>query len=278
MRRAKWVSTIMPAVALCLAGALAHAAEPAQATQPTASPASAAIRVGVTPGTHAQIMDEVKRVAAARGLPLDVVVFDDAARIDAALAAGHIDAASFEDALSLDATRAAHGYALASVAPTVTLPMALYSRRLRNLSQLRPGATVAIPADARGTARALVLLQNDTLVMFRDSAGLHASTRDITGNRLKLKLVAVPRAQLYTALDHADLVAIPNEDAARAGLQPARDSVSYEDARSPYADVLTVRESDRAQPWVRTLIAAYHSDDVAHFLLTRYADSVRRPW
>ncbi|MFP3758547.1 metal ABC transporter substrate-binding protein, partial [Cupriavidus sp. SIMBA_020] len=33
-----------------------------------------------------------------------------------------------------------------------------------------------------------------------------------------------------------------------------------------------------AQPWVRTLIAAYHSDDIAHFLLTRYADSVRRPW
>jgi hypothetical protein len=25
-------------------------------------------------------------------------------------------------------------------------------------------------------------------------------------------------------------------------------------------------------------VAAYHSNDVAHFILTRYQDSVRRPW
>ncbi|WP_261320324.1 MetQ/NlpA family ABC transporter substrate-binding protein, partial [Burkholderia dolosa] len=66
--------------------------------------------------------------------------------------------------------------------------------------------------------------------------------------------------------------------AAGAGLAPARDSIGIEDARSPYANVLTVRDADRAKPWVAQLIAAYHSDDVAHFILTRYRDSVRRPW
>ncbi|WP_321815401.1 MULTISPECIES: MetQ/NlpA family lipoprotein [unclassified Paraburkholderia] len=258
--------------AICtFASSLAHA-------DVATSVAPATIRVGVTPGTHAQIMNEVKRVAATRGLPLDVVVFDDAARIDAALAAGRIDVASFEDATRLEQTCAAHGYALTSVAPTINLPMALYSRRLRSLAQLRPGATIAIPADAPGTSRALVLLQNDTLVTFRDSAGLHATTRDITGNRLHLKIVAVPRERLFKALDSADLVAITSDDAARAGLFPARDSISYEDARSPYADVLAVRDADRSARWVSTLIAAYHSDDVAHFILTRYDDSVRRPW
>ncbi|RAC63685.1 metal ABC transporter substrate-binding protein, partial [Burkholderia multivorans] len=71
-----------------------------------------ALRVGVTRGVHAQIMDQVRRVAASRGLNVDVVVFDDASRIDAALAGGRIDAASFEDAQQLAATRAAHRYAL----------------------------------------------------------------------------------------------------------------------------------------------------------------------
>ncbi|WP_321886839.1 MetQ/NlpA family lipoprotein [Paraburkholderia bannensis] len=260
--------------ALCLTGSIAYA----DAASAISSVAPATIRVGVTPGTQAQIMEEVKRVAAARGLPLDVVVFDDASRIDAALAAGRIDAASFEDATRLAETRAAHGYALTSVAPTITLPMALYSKRLRSLTQLRPGATVAIPADARGMARALVLLQNDTLVTFRDSAGLHATTRDITGNRLHLKIVTVPRERLVKALDSADIVAISSEDAASAGLFAARDSISYEDARSPYADVLTVRDADVHAPWVGSLVAAWHSDDVAHFILTRYQDSVRRPW
>ncbi|KVN42211.1 metal ABC transporter substrate-binding protein [Burkholderia pyrrocinia] len=251
--------------------AVAHAA-------PAAESAEAPVRVGATRGVHAELLDEVKRVAAARGLPVDVVVFDDATRIDRALADGRIDAASFEDAQRLAATRAATGYALAPVATTVTLPMALYSRKLRSLNALRPGATVAIPADRAGMARALVLLQNDTLLTLRERAGLHATLRDMTGNRLGLKLVALRRERLVAALDTAAFVVIDSDDAARAGLQPARDSIGIEDARSPYANVLTVRDADRTKPWVGRLVAAYHSDDVARFILTRYQDSVRRPW
>ncbi|WP_175747917.1 MetQ/NlpA family lipoprotein [Burkholderia ambifaria] len=236
------------------------------------------VRVGVTRGVHAEILDAVKRVAATRGLDVDVVEFDDASRIDAALADGKIDAASFEDAQCLAATRTAKGYALSAVAPTVTLPMALYSRKLRSLNELQPGATVAIPADPRGMARALVLLQNDTLVTLRANAGLHATLRDVTGNRLALKFVALRRDRLHAALDSAAFVAIDSDDATRMGLQPARDSINLEDARSPYANVLTVRDADRTKPWVAQLVAAYHSDDVAHFILTRYHDSVRRPW
>ncbi|MET3821783.1 D-methionine transport system substrate-binding protein [Burkholderia sp. PvR073] len=236
------------------------------------------VRVGVTRGVHAEILDAVKRVAATRGLDVDVVEFDDASRIDAALADGKIDAASFEDAQRLAATRTAKGYALSAVAPTVTLPMALYSRKLRSLNELQPGATVAIPADPRGMARALVLLQNDTLVTLRAKAGLHATLRDVTGNRLALKFVALRRDRLRAALDSAAFVAIDSGDATRMGLQPARDSINLEDARSPYANVLTVRDADRTKPWVAQLVAAYHSDDVAHFILTRYQDSVRRPW
>jgi hypothetical protein len=44
----------------------------------------------VSAGTHAEIMNEVRRVAASVGLPLDVVVFEHPAAIDAALAAKEI--------------------------------------------------------------------------------------------------------------------------------------------------------------------------------------------
>jgi D-methionine transport system substrate-binding protein len=236
------------------------------------------VKVGVSPGTHAQIMDEVRRVAATQGLALDVVVFAKPAMIDAALAAKQIDAASFEDGPSLDAQRKQHDYALTSVATTVTFPVALYSRKLTNLAQLQRGATIAIPDDHEGAARALILLQNYTLLTFRDSAGLHATLRDITSNRLKLKIIQVPRARLFDTLNSVAFAVIDSDDAARAGLYPARDSLGLEDARSPYANVLTVRDGERDQAWVAQLVAAYHSNDVAHFILTRYQDSVRRPW
>ncbi|SMG51145.1 MetQ/NlpA family lipoprotein [Paraburkholderia susongensis] len=243
-----------------------------------AQAASQTIRIGVSPGPHAEIMNEVRRVAANEGLALDVVVFDQPSRIDAALAAKQIDAASFEDEPAFDTQRKQHGYALTSVATTVTFPAALYSRKLTNLGQLQRGATIAIPGDREGTARALILLQNDTLLTFRDSAGLHATLADITSNRLNLKIRQVPRARLHEALNSAAFVVIDSDSAARAGLYPARDSLSLEDARSPYANVLTVRDSDRGDTWVAQLVAAYHSSEVAHFILTRYQDSVRRPW
>ncbi|NBI45514.1 metal ABC transporter substrate-binding protein [Burkholderia sp. ISTR5] len=268
-------------IALCCGWSAAWPLPPvpavASATAGATSPA-APLRIGVTPGPHAEIAEEVRRIAAARGLAIEVRRFDDPARIDAALAAGRLDAASFEDARQLAATRRAHGYALSSVATTVTLPLALYSRRLQGLNQLRPGATVVIPADRRGASRALVLLQNENLLRLREAAGLDATRRDVLGNRLGLRLVERPAGELYAALDHADLVAMDRETARRAGLQPGRDSIGIEDARSPYASVLTIRDADRGQPWVGELVAAYHAEPLAHFLLVRYQDSVRRPW
>ncbi|MGF6964688.1 D-methionine transport system substrate-binding protein [Paraburkholderia sp. WC7.3g] len=257
--------------------ALAVAILPALLPEPSHA-ASQTIRVGVSSGAQAEIMTEVRRVAASEGLALDVVVFDQPSRIDAALAAKQIDVASVEDEAALDAQRKLHDYALTSVATTVTFPVALYSRKLTNLVQLQRGATIAIPDDPAGTARALILLQNETLLTFRDSAGLRATLADITSNRLHLKIRQVPRARLYDTLNSVAFAVIDSDTAARSGLRPARDGLSLEDARSPYANVLSVRDSDRQRAWVAQLVAAYHSDAVAHFILMRYQDSVRRPW
>ncbi|SAK81766.1 NLPA lipoprotein [Caballeronia temeraria] len=244
----------------------------------TAHAAEQTVRIGVMPGEEATIVAHVREVAAKQGMPLAVVTFDDAARIDAALANGTIDAASVEDEASLVARSARNGYAIESVAATVTLPMAFYSRKLASISGLPRDATVAVPADAAGTARALILLQNYALITLKDGAGLHPTLADIAGNRFGLKIRRVERAKLYQALDTASFVAMNADDAARNKLKPGRDSIGIEDARSPYQHVLAVRTRDAKAAWVGRLLRVYHSDDVAHFILTQYQDSVRRPW
>lgn len=181
-----------------------------------ADAAQPVVKVGVTRGTHAEIMNEVRRVATARGLDIDVVTFDSGAQIDAALAAHRIDAASFDDGPGFEASRKKHGYPLYEVATTVTLPMALYSRQLTNLAQIRRGASIVIPDDREGMARALVLLQNYTLLTFDDRAGLHATLRDVTGNRLNLTLRALPRDRLVATLNAATIVVMDSESAQRA--------------------------------------------------------------
>ncbi|MDY0745811.1 MetQ/NlpA family ABC transporter substrate-binding protein [Paucibacter sp. R3-3] len=238
----------------------------------------APLRIAVAPGPQAEVMDLVARLATAQGLALTTILSVGApAAVNASLASGGFDAASVEDgvAFSNDPSR----QWLAEAALTVTLPMALYSRRLAALRDLPVGARVAIPAEPAAATRALLLLYNHGLLLLRPEAGLHARLSDVRQTRRGLRLLSLPSTQLAAALHGtADLAVIDRAHATDAGLQPARDSLGVEDARSPWAGVLTVRRADVEAPWLRQLVAVYRSEPVKRFILDRYQDGVRRPW
>lgn len=254
---------------LSMAGALAL---------PLAARADAPVRIGTVAGPYAEILQHVAAQAARQGLDLRIEVRPDGRGIDADVARGRLDAASCEDGVRF-ADEARHGArGLAVVAATVTLPMAIYSRRLTRPLQVRDGETVVVPDDAPGLARALVLLHNFGLIGLRDDIGLHATLRDVIENPRSLHIVARPAHALYGALTQAAFVLMDSADARRAGLEPARDSIGIEDGRSPWAGVLAMRRDRMDEPWVARLLAAYRSEDTKHFLLAEYRDSVRRPW
>lgn len=54
------------------------------------------IKVGVTGGPHAQVMEAVKKVAAKSGLDIRIIEFSDYVQPNAALAAGDLDANSYQ--------------------------------------------------------------------------------------------------------------------------------------------------------------------------------------
>lgn len=236
------------------------------------------IRVGVLPGPDARVMEIVQEVAAKHHLSLEIVASRDPARLNAAVNAGALDANSCQDLAALEADIAAHGHDLAAVAHTITLPLAVYSSRIRSLRELKPGDTIALPRDRAGTARALILLHNYGLLELREDAGLEARTTDVTANPRGLTLVSVEPGQLAPSLANVTAAALTYPAANAAGLEPARDSIAMEDGRSPYAHVLVTRARDRSRPWVATLVSACHSDEVRDFIATEFRDSVRRPW
>ncbi|WP_348655897.1 MetQ/NlpA family ABC transporter substrate-binding protein, partial [uncultured Sulfitobacter sp.] len=73
------------------------------------------IKVGVSPGEHAEIMEEVARVAEPMGLEIDVVEFSDYVVPNQALADGDIEANSFQHVPYLEAQMKDRGFALAVV-------------------------------------------------------------------------------------------------------------------------------------------------------------------
>jgi len=236
------------------------------------------VRVGVTDGPQAEIMQQVKIIAAGQDLDLEIVPFPKGELINRELAAGRLDAASFQDGVALAAEIKRGGYPLLPATQTVTLPMGLYSRKVRKLNALKEGATVAIPRGPLDASRALILLHNYGLIRLRDNVGLKVTLRDITKNPRKLRFVELHANQLPGKLDSVIVAAINYAEASKAGLYPARDAIGMEDGRSPYAGVLTIRSTDKRQPWADRLISTYHSDEIKRFILANYQDSVRRPW
>ena len=94
------MSASNPTRRLLIGGALALAA-PFMAGGALAQ-APQVIRIGVTPGPHAQIMEAVKPIAAKRGLDLRIVEFSDYVVPNTALAAGELEANSLQSQPYLD--------------------------------------------------------------------------------------------------------------------------------------------------------------------------------
>lgn len=236
------------------------------------------IKVGVSVGEHAEIMEKVVPIAKEKGLNIEVVEFTDYVVPNQALNDGDLNANSFQHQPYLDQQIADRGFELVTVAKTITTPMGIYAEKLKSLDDLPEGAKVAIPNDPTNGGRALLLLQAKGLVTLKDGTGLSPTPLDITENPKKLEFLELEAAQLPRSLPDADIAIINTNYALEAGLNPQEDAIAIEDADSPYANVIVVRKADENAPWVAQLVEAYHSPEVKSFIQEEYKGAVIPAW
>ena len=232
------------------------------------------LKIGVTGGPHAQILEQVKKIAEKDGLKIQIVEFSDYVQPNAALSAGDLDANIYQHKPYLDAQVKDRGYKLVKVADTVNFPIGIYSKKVKDLKDLKEGARVGIPNDPTNGGRVLLVFQDKGLIKLKPEAGLKATPLDIVENPKKIKFVEVDAAQLPRTLDDLDASAINTTFALSAGLNPGKDAISQENAKSPYVNLLAVREQDKDKPWVAKLVKAYHSDEIRKFIQTEFKGSV----
>jgi D-methionine transport system substrate-binding protein len=236
------------------------------------------IRVGVTAGPHAEVMDVVRKVAAERGLDIKVVEFTDYVIPNQALALKDLEANSFQHEPYLKNQISKTGWKIVKVATTIASPQGVYSLKYKTLADLPEGARVAIANDPSNGARGLMILALHGVIKLKDPTDVASTIADITDNPKKLRFVELDAAQLPRALQDVDLVSINNNYAVQAGLDPAKDAIARENAEGPWVNILAVREEDKDRPWVKQLIDAYHSDQVKAFLDTRFKGTYIATW
>ncbi|AXO14402.1 MetQ/NlpA family ABC transporter substrate-binding protein [Thalassospira indica] len=236
--------------------------------------ANDAIKIGVTPGAHEEVMEEVAKVAATKGLDIEIVSFSDYVIPNQALDDGDLDANSFQHKPYLDNQIKDRGYDLSVVGYNILTPMGIYSNKIKSLDDLPEGAEVGIPNDPTNGGRALLVLQSQGLIKVDPAVGLVVSPLDIIENPKNISFVELDAAQLPRSLDDLDASAINTNYALEAGLNPIKDSIAIEGNDSPYANVIVTQTARKDEPWVKTLVEAYHDDAVRKFIDTKYEGSV----
>ena len=139
---------------------------------------------------------------------------------------------------------------------------------------MKEGARFGIPNEPTNGGRVLLVLQDQGLIKLKPEAGLNATPLDAIDNPKKSKFVELDAAQLPRSLDDLDASAVNTNYALSAGLDPVKDAIAREAAKSPYVNLLAVREQDKDKPWVAKLVKAYHSEEIRKFIQTEFKGAV----
>ncbi|WP_371604151.1 MetQ/NlpA family ABC transporter substrate-binding protein [Streptomyces sp. NBC_01220] len=236
---------------------------------------SKALVVAASPTPHADILGFVKKnLAEKAGLKLEVKEFTDYVLPNTATETGQVDANFFQHQPYLDDFNKKNDTHLVSVGTVHLEPLGLYSKKVKDLGDIKSGQTIAVPNDTTNEGRALQLLAENGLITLKDGVGTSAKLSDITDKKglefKELEAATVPRA-----LNDVDAAVINGNYAIEADLKPATDALVLEKADgNPYANIIAVKKGNEKDARVEKLVKLLHSDEVKKFIEDTYQGSV----
>ncbi|MCO6697928.1 MetQ/NlpA family ABC transporter substrate-binding protein [Streptomyces albidoflavus] len=241
-----------------------------------ASGAEGPLVVGATPTPAGEILEYVrKNLAKDAGLDLDIKEFTDYVLPNTALQEGTLDANLYQHKPYLDEFNQSKGTELVALDEIYLPPTGVYSEKVKDIADLRKGATVAVPNDVTNEGRALNLLAEEGLIELKKGAGADASPSDIAKNPKNITIKELDPAQLPRSLSDVDAAAINNNFALDAGLSPREDAILLEEAKdNPYNNVLAVKKGNENDPRVKKLAKLLTSPEVKKFIEDTYKGSV----
>lgn len=221
------------------------------------------IKVGIIGGEDEAVWAVAAEQAKAKGLDVELVVFNDYTQPNEALQNGEIDANAFQHQPYLDAQIAAHGYTITPVGVTAVWPIGLYSKKYHAVADLPDGAIVGVPNDPSNAGRALNLLAAQGLITLKEGAGILASAADITENPKHLDIKELDAGVVGRAIDDLDAAVVNTDWALKSGLNPDTDRIAQEAVKdNPYNNFIAVKTDRKDEPWVKDLVASYQNDVV----------------
>lgn len=232
------------------------------------------LKIGTVATPHAEILNYVKPKLKKEGIDLKVLVFDDSSQLNPALKDKQIDANYFQHKPYLDSVSSEKGYDFSVAGKIHVEPIGFYSKKIKKLSELKDGATIAIPNDASNEYRVLLLLQKQGLIKVKKGISNKSATiNDIAENPKHLKFKEIDSYQIPRVLGDIDGGVINTNIVLQSKIDP-NTAIFREDKNSPYANIIVTRKGDENREDIKKLVKALQSKDVKNFINKKYKGAV----
>ena len=193
---------------------------------------------------------------------VEMRVFDDAVTPDIATWEGSIDGTFHQYKSYMDNFNESNNAKLITYGKEVfAFQIGLYSNKVKSVSEVTDGMTVALSNDVSNRAIALKLLAKEGLITLDESVA-KPSTIDIKENPKNLKFVEMERLNLANAVDDTDM-AVVMSDVMRETGRDAASAIAYAQEEGIQ---LVIKEE---KPWAKDLEAALTSKEVKEYIETK---------
>jgi D-methionine transport system substrate-binding protein len=204
---------------------------------------------------------------------LEVKVFQDYVLPNKTVEEGQLDANYFQHIPWMEASNKEQGWHLVKVTGVHLEPMGAYSSKIKNVSELKNGAVVALPNGTSEITRVLLLLDKNGLIKLDNREG-SKTLQNIKVNPKNLQFKLLEAATLPRVLGEVDLAVINTNYALQAKLNPTTDALFIEDKESPYVNVLATKQGKENDPALKKLAAALNSPETKKFIEEKYKGAV----
>ena len=264
---------------LLLAGALALGLAACSSNSNGNDDSTETLKVICTANPHAEVLEQAKPILLEKyNIDLKITVSDDYYIQNKVIDNGEQDANYFQHVIFFNNEKEAHGYKIANAGNIHLEPFGFYSKSIKDVSELKEGATVIISDSVSDNGRILSILESAGLVTIKDGVEKSKATiADIDENKLNLVFKEVKPEILTTAYNQneGDLVAINGNYAIQAGLNPVKDAVILESTENnPYVNIVACQEGHENDPKIKALVEVLKSEEIKSFIEQKYQGSV----
>lgn len=236
------------------------------------------ISVATVGSPNTEILQEAGKILAEKGYHLEIELCNDYLMPNQLVMEEKVDCNYYQHAAFLERYNIEKGTNLLEMAKIHYEPMAVFSQKINQLTEVEKGAKIGVSENPTALAQSLWLLHDEGLLTLMSDADMNAMVDDIKENPLQLEFVIMKEEEILRRLDEVDLGLCHVGYTLKEGMEAEPILLASENKDSMAAQQLaqSIVVSKYPNENAKILMDVLMSEEMLKFMENKYQGSIYR--